>query len=106
MCGQPITQNCRYCQNALKNINRLTLLAYVAAVVCLCMGVIVDARAVAMRAAVTSAGQSATSLLTVIPPTGFWLALSGTILFATVGYLLKKLSRLFYVYKFEHANNN
>ena len=100
------TQNCRYCQNALKNINRLTLLAYVAAVVCLCMGVIVDARAVAMRAAVTSAGQSATSLLTVIPPTGFWLALGGTILFATVGYLLKKLSRLFYVYKFEHANNN
>ncbi|MDF5725071.1 MAG: Rieske 2Fe-2S domain-containing protein [Rhizonema sp. PD37] len=100
------TQHCSYCQNALKNINRLTMLAYVAAVACLCIGVIVDARAVAMRVAVTSAEQSVTSLLTVIPPTGFWLALGGTILFATVGYLLKKFSRLFYVYKFEHANNN
>ncbi|MBD2777591.1 Rieske 2Fe-2S domain-containing protein [Iningainema tapete] len=98
------TQNCRVCQNALKNINRLAVLAYVAAVVCLCVGVIVDARAVAMRAALASAGQTATSVL--IPPAGFWWALGGTILFATVGYLLKKLSRLFYVYKFEHAHNH
>jgi hypothetical protein len=94
------------CQNALKNINRLTVLAYVAAVVCLFLGVIVDARAVAMKAAIAPIGQTATSLLTVVPPGGFWWALGGAILFATVGYLLKKFSRLFYVYEFEHAHND
>ncbi len=100
------TQDCMICQNALKNINRLTMLAYVAAVVCLCLGVIVDSRAVAMKVAVATAGQTDTSLLTVIPPAGFWWALGGAILFATGGYLLKKFSRLFYVYKFEHAHND
>ena len=92
------TQNCQVCQNALKNINRLTLLSYVAAVVCFCLGVIVDARAVAI-------GQTST-FLTVVPPTEFWLALGGAILFALSGYLLGKLRRLFYVYEFEHADND
>jgi phenylpropionate dioxygenase-like ring-hydroxylating dioxygenase large terminal subunit len=99
------TQECKVCQDALKNINRLCAFAYVAAVVCLCLGVIVDARAVAVKAAIATASQTATSILTA-PPAGFWLALGGTILFATVGYLLKKFSRLFYVYEFEHARND
>lgn len=100
------TQHCTVCRNALKNINRLTVLTYVAAVVCLCLGVIVDSRAVAMKVAVATSGQTATSLLTVVPPTGFWWALGGAILFAMAGYLLKKFSRLFYVYEFEHAHND
>lgn len=100
------TQHCRNCQNALKNINRLTILAYVAAVVCLCLGVIVDARAVATKVAIATTGQKVTSFLTVIPPAGFWWALGSAILFAMVGYLLKKFSRLFYVYEFEHAHND
>jgi phenylpropionate dioxygenase-like ring-hydroxylating dioxygenase large terminal subunit len=100
------TQNCRVCQNALKNINRLTVLAYVAAVACLFLAVMVDARAVAMKVAIASAEQITASLLTVVPPAGFWWALGGAILFVIVGYLLKKFSRLFYVYEFEHADNN
>jgi phenylpropionate dioxygenase-like ring-hydroxylating dioxygenase large terminal subunit len=88
------TQDCSVCQNALKNINRLTMLAYIAAVVCFCLGVIIDARTVA------SAGQN------VIPPAGFWWAIGGTILFAIAGYQLKRLSRLFYVYEFEHSHND
>ncbi len=88
------TQDCSVCQKALKNINRLSMLAYIAAVVCFCLGVIVDARTVA------SAGQA------VIPPAGFWWAIGGTILFAIAGYQLKRLSRLFYVYEFEHSHND
>lgn len=100
------TQNCRVCQDALKNINRLTVLAYVAAVVCLFLGAIVDARAVAVKAAIATFEHTTPSLLTAVPPAGFWWALGGAILFATAGYLLKKFSRLFYVYEFEHAHND
>ncbi|MEP0883719.1 hypothetical protein NDI49_19380 [Trichocoleus sp. ST-U3] len=66
----------------------------------------VDARAVAMKVAAASIEQTATSVLTVVPPVGFWLALLSAILFAIVGYLLKKFSPLFYVYEFEHAHNH
>jgi hypothetical protein len=71
-------------------------LAYIAAVVCFCVGVIVDARTVA------SAAQTGF----VMPPAGFWWAIGGTILFAIAGYQLKRLSRLFYVYEFEHSHND
>jgi phenylpropionate dioxygenase-like ring-hydroxylating dioxygenase large terminal subunit len=100
------TQHCQVCRDALKNINRLSVLAYVVAVVCFGVGVMVDARAVAIKVAAASLEQTATSFLTVVPPVGFWLALGSAILFAIVGYLLKKFSRLFYVYEFEHAHND
>ena len=97
------TQHCRVCQNALKNINRLAVLANVAAIACLCLGVIVDSRTVAVKAVATTGG---TSLLTVFPPAQFWWAFGGAVLFAMLGYLLKKLRRLFYIYEFEHAQND
>jgi hypothetical protein len=50
--------------------------------------------------------QTRTSVFTFVPPAEFWWALGGAILFAVVGYLLKKFSRLFYVYEFEHAHND
>ncbi|MBD2342734.1 aromatic ring-hydroxylating dioxygenase subunit alpha [Anabaena subtropica] len=93
------TQNCTVCQNALKNINRLTVSAYVAAAMCLFLAVILDARTVAVQAALGA------SVFT-IPPMEFWLALGGGILLAVVGYQLKRFSRLFYVYEFEHARND
>ncbi|BCL36531.1 Rieske 2Fe-2S domain-containing protein [Nostoc sp. MS1] len=93
------TENCTVCQNALKNINRLTVLAYVAAAVCLFIAVIVDARFVALQAALDK------SLFT-LPPVGFWLALTGGILLAVLGYQLKRFSGLFYSYTFEHAHND
>jgi phenylpropionate dioxygenase-like ring-hydroxylating dioxygenase large terminal subunit len=108
------TQDCKVCQDALKNINRLSVLAYVSAAVCLGLGVMVDARAVAIKVAIASgstrstitAAEQTASFLTVVPPVGFWWAIGGAILLALVGYLLKKFSRLFYVYEFEHAHND
>jgi hypothetical protein len=100
------TQHCQVCQDALKTINRLCVLAYVAAVVCFGLGVMVDARAVAIKVAAAPLEQTATSFLTVVPPVGFWLAIGSAILFVIVGYLLKKFSRLFYVYEFEHSHND
>jgi phenylpropionate dioxygenase-like ring-hydroxylating dioxygenase large terminal subunit len=96
------TQHCTVCQDALKNINRLTVLAYIAAIICFGLSVMVDVRAIAMKAAVIGAEQTTT----LIPSTGFWYALGGAIAFATLGFLLKKFSRLFYVYEFEHAHND
>lgn len=108
------TQHCKVCQDALKTINRLSVSAYLAAVVCFSLGVIVDARAVAVKAAIAfstaqgsaSVGQTDISFLTVVPPAGFWWAIGGAILLAIAGYLLKKFSRFFYVYEFEHAHND
>jgi phenylpropionate dioxygenase-like ring-hydroxylating dioxygenase large terminal subunit len=99
------TVDCVVCQNALTKINRLTVLSYVGALVCLLMGIVIDARAVVFSMAMTVDSLSISPFL-VIPPTGFWLAIAGAIILATIGYLLKKLSRLFYVYEFEHSRNN
>jgi phenylpropionate dioxygenase-like ring-hydroxylating dioxygenase large terminal subunit len=94
------TQHCTVCQNALKNINRLSVSAYVVAAVCLFLAIMLDARVVAMQAALGK------SMFAIFPPIGFWLTLGSGILLAIVGYQLKRLSRLFYVYEFEHARND
>jgi phenylpropionate dioxygenase-like ring-hydroxylating dioxygenase large terminal subunit len=99
------TQHCSVCQDALKNINRLTILSFVAAIVCLSVGIVIDARTAATQIALASLGQTSTSVLN-IPPLAFWCLVVGAILFATMGYLLKKLSRMFYIYEFEHAHND
>jgi phenylpropionate dioxygenase-like ring-hydroxylating dioxygenase large terminal subunit len=100
------TQHCQVCKDALKNIKRLRVLAYGLSILCLCVAVILDARAIAVKAALASRNQIPASLLTVFPHTGFWWALGGAILFVLLGYLLDKFSRLFYVYEFEHAHND
>ena len=103
------TQHCTDCQNALKTIDRLKSIAYGAAIVCLVLGIMVDARTIAMKAASSAGGLadvSGFSFLSVVPPSGFWWAVGSAILLATLGYLLKKFSRLFYVYEFEHAHND
>jgi hypothetical protein len=56
-----------------------------------------------MKAVVAGAG---TSLLTTFPPIQFWWAVGASILFAMLGYLVRKLRRLFYIYEFEHAQND
>lgn len=99
------TQHCRFCQDALKRIQRLTVLAYLAAAVCLVLGIIVDARAVVLKTALTSADHWHL-LFMMLPPPSFWVAIAGAILLAGTGYWLKKLSRLFYIYEFEHADND
>ncbi len=99
------TKDCVVCQNALTKINRLTVLSYVGALVCLLIGIVIDGRAVAFKMATTVDSMNI-SLFQVIPPTGFWIAIAGAIILVTIGYLLKKLSRLFYFYEFEHSRNN
>jgi phenylpropionate dioxygenase-like ring-hydroxylating dioxygenase large terminal subunit len=88
------TKNCQVCQDALKNIDRLKVLAYILAAISLFLAVMIDARTLAI------------SRQNFLPPLGFWLALGSGIVLAIGGYLLKKLSRLFYVYEFEHAHND
>jgi phenylpropionate dioxygenase-like ring-hydroxylating dioxygenase large terminal subunit len=92
------TQHCTVCQNALANINRLKVSAYILAAVCFLLGIILDARMVATQATLEKS-------LTFLPPTQFWLALGSGILLAIIGYLLQKFSRLFYVYEFQHFLN-
>ncbi len=101
------TKHCLVCQDALKNINRLKILAYVVAGLCLCLGIIIDARAIAIQAATAAITETATSVSSLaVPPLGFWFAVGGAALFAFGGYKLQQLSRLFYVYEFEHADND
>ncbi|MEM7554600.1 MAG: Rieske 2Fe-2S domain-containing protein [Cyanobacteria bacterium P01_A01_bin.84] len=104
------TRGCTVCQNALKNINRIKNLAYVISVICFCLGIILDARAMAMKAALTTVGQisaTITPTLSIISPTvELCWAMGGAVLFALVGYSLNRFSRLFYVYEFKHAHND
>ncbi|MGD1716543.1 Rieske 2Fe-2S domain-containing protein [Dapis sp. BLCC M172] len=101
------TKDCRVCQDALKNINRLKILTYVVAGLCLCLGIIIDARAIAIQAATGAIIETVTSVSGLaVPPLGFWFAVGGAALFAFGGYKLQQLSRLFYVYEFEHADND
>ncbi|MDJ0677049.1 MAG: Rieske 2Fe-2S domain-containing protein [Calothrix sp. MO_167.B42] len=101
------TKDCYVCQKALKNINRISLAAYIMSIVCLCWGIIVDARYIAIQAIQLSASpEMLLSALSWAPPLNFWLAVIGAVLFALTGYLLKKFTRLFYVYEFEHSHNH
>ena len=100
------TKDCHVCQQALKNINRFSLAAYILSIVCLSWGVILDARYIAMQAIQLSVSSEMSSVLSLIPPRGFWLAIVGAVLFALTGYWLKKFTRLFYVYNFEHFHND
>ena len=97
------TQHCRVCQDALKNINRLKVLSYLGAIACLFLALFFDGRYVALQA-ITEPGN--TSIWNTLPPLEFGIAIALAIVLATAGYLLKKLSRLFYVYKFSHADND
>ena len=95
------TSHCQVCQNALKNINRLIVLSYVGAIACLFMALFIDGRYIAMQAIAEPTSVS----MWHTPPLSFGMAIAGAIILAVTGYLLKKLSRLFYVYKFSHADN-
>ena len=97
------TSHCQVCQDALKNINRLTALSYVGAIACLFLALFLDERYVAMQGIFQS---SDTSIWNTAPPIGFFLAIAAAIMLAVTGYLLKKLSQLFYIYKFSHADND
>lgn len=97
------TQHCHVCQKGLKRIERLTLVLFGAAIVCFGLGILLDARAIAIQTALNP--NTASVPLLTPPGSGFWLAVIMAILLATAGYFLKKFSRLFYIYEFHHARN-
>ncbi len=99
------TQHCQVCQKALNKINRLALLSYVAAGVFLVLGLLLDARAIAILATMGEISTS-DSILAITPTASFWWPTIIAIFLAVVGYLLQKFSRLFYLYEFEHARND
>ncbi|MGI0486667.1 Rieske 2Fe-2S domain-containing protein [Pantanalinema rosaneae CENA516] len=97
------TQHCHSCQTALKAIRRWQVIAYGAAIGCFMLGIMLDARAIAMRSPLMP--ENASRLATA-PPAGFWWAIGAAIFCVSIGYGLKRLIRLFYVYEFEHARND
>lgn len=99
------TKDCQICQNALKNINRLTIFSFIASIFCLGLALFIDSRNVALTLA-QSKISATVSLFSVTPPSSFWLLIISAIALAIKGYALRKLSRLFYVYEFEHHRNH
>ena len=93
------TKHCQTCQTALKNINRAIAFLWGSAATLLLLAVIVDARTFALSSAANATLWSA-------PPMQSWIALAIAGGLGVSGYLLKKFSRLFYVYQFSHANND
>ncbi len=92
------TKDCKICQDALKNINRLTVFSFISSVICLFLALFIDGRNVAVNVAKEQ--------FSIAPPFSFWLLILGVIAFGLGGYYLKKFSRLFYVYEFEHHRND
>jgi phenylpropionate dioxygenase-like ring-hydroxylating dioxygenase large terminal subunit len=84
------TQHCHVCQKALNRINQLSLIAYLAALFCFTIPLIIEAR---------YSGIHLSNL-------AFWGTLAASGVLAVAGYQLKRLTRLFYVYEFEHAKND
>lgn len=100
------TQNCTVCQKALKRINRLKILSYIGTIILLLGSVLVDTRALTVKAALVTADQPIPSLLGAWPPVEFWWFLGFATVSGITGYLLQRFSRLFYVYEFEHTQNH
>lgn len=94
------TQHCQYCQTALKRIDRITVFCFLVAIGLLMAGVMVDARARAHPAAIDlTAGWT-------WPPLAFWGLIAGAGAVAAAAGLLRKFRQLFYVYRFDHADND
>jgi phenylpropionate dioxygenase-like ring-hydroxylating dioxygenase large terminal subunit len=100
------TKDCSLCQNALRKIQRLEILAYSIAVFSFGIGIMLDARAIAAKTVMLDTEATTTALQSMIPTTGLLWAILGSSLFGMLGYLLKRFSRLFYVYEFNHAKND
>ncbi|MBV6621969.1 MAG: Rieske 2Fe-2S domain-containing protein [Rivularia sp. (in: Bacteria)] len=98
------TKNCIVCQNALKNIKRSINLSFAFAVACLFLAIFLDTRAIALKAATQQIDTS--SIFALAPSMGFWLALVSAALSAAIGYFLRRLNKLFYVYEFNHSHND
>ena len=95
------TKNCQVCQRALSRIDWGRRLAYGAAVLLFGVALMVDARAIALQAALEP-----TINRWSMPPMEVWVALFLSVSLTALGYGLQRLRQLFYRYKFEHFKNN
>lgn len=93
------TQHCHTCQQALKRVKRLTMVTWIGAGLALLLAIALDARFLALHSAsVPSIWQ--------VPPTSTLVLVGLVGLLAIAGALLHRLSRLFYIYEFQHADND
>jgi len=99
------TKDCTTCQDALKNINRLTRLSFAGAILALFIAIFLDSRSIAIAVASKQIDLTS-SIFSVNPGIGFWLSLLGAILLTAIGLSLGKLSKLFYIYEFSHSDND
>ena len=83
------TKDCQVCQTALKRIKFAINLSYILAGICFLSGIMMDTR-----------------IGTTVPHWSVWLLIIFGTLLAFGGYSLKRFSKLFYVYKFEHSEND
>ncbi|WP_366524913.1 Rieske 2Fe-2S domain-containing protein [Acaryochloris sp. IP29b_bin.137] len=99
---QTHTKDCQVCRTALKRIQQTKRVAWISAVVCFGLAVMLDARSQALYALT----HPDASLFLMAPPLEFWELVFCSVTFAIGGYLLQRFSRLFYVYEFDHAHND
>jgi phenylpropionate dioxygenase-like ring-hydroxylating dioxygenase large terminal subunit len=91
---QTHTQHCQYCQGALKNLRSLRAASWGLAAIALLLAVLLDVQSIAIN----PQGE-----LISVPFLG-WSAISLGLM--AIGYGIHRLIKLFYVYEFEHAQNN
>ena len=96
------TKSCQVCQSALSRIDWVRRLAYGAAIVLFGVALVVDTRAIALKAVLDPAAVSRGSM----PPTEFWIVIVLAVSLAALGYGLQRLRQLFYRYEFEHFQND
>jgi phenylpropionate dioxygenase-like ring-hydroxylating dioxygenase large terminal subunit len=86
------TKNCRYCQTALSRINKISVASYIGAGTFILIAFWLDIH----HQSLFNLNSNWSSIL----------LLSLGIISGVKGSLLKKLSRLFYIYKFSHSDNH
>lgn len=105
------TKSCQVCQQALSRIDWVMRLAYGAAVVLFGIALMIDTRAIALKAVELQAvALKATETTEIshwsLPPTEFWIVLLLAVLLGAIGYGLQRFRQLFYRYEFEHFQND
>ncbi|MEB3232159.1 MAG: Rieske 2Fe-2S domain-containing protein [Leptolyngbyaceae bacterium] len=95
------TKNCQPCRRALRRLDQVTVLVFGLAIACFGAGIWVDGRAIALQVAHGSDPSFWTT-----PPLAFWGLMVGAGGWAIAAILLRQFRRLFYVYRFEHADND
>ncbi len=96
------TVNCQYCQTSLKRLRWARTGSYGLAIVVLVLSILLEARSLAQPLGTRIALTGQTELISI----AFVGRVSISLGLTALGYGIHKLIGLFYVYKFEHAQND